>query len=461
MHIPHQLESTAKILTLLNKNAKIIDRAASQELQSVPTTFDIENSAESIWKDGNTQKSYQIDYNKESVKFSAFIDGVQRTNVVYWVPIDNIGILIPVVLSHIGAGISLRGADKKLKINSDLVRDKILILMPLEGMIRAGFENGSSVQELIDRGDIIDERSIQGNSSKIFGLEGGSDYRPIFCDTTFNEISRTKEEEKKTIEDAYNYVDKNDYTKINKLLIGENLYNSYKIRQRALGRVNIMRQILEMMILTKYKTGYEDTQEDYILVDGPLFFLHKWIKNYGGLTNKNEDEAEKMVLRNAVGMVKTFKSRPKNINTFREILNLNQDNYSEIMKIKDVVDVTESKHNSESFIRPHITSYVRFRLPANISPPTTLGLTRVDLHVSTFGKATFEDVQNDKENTEQMMSKIMAGVIREKWPGISQSGRMYNEVFPIEETEKMLRSKLYTFMEMNYLYSLIEMKGNS
>ncbi len=418
----------------------------------MPTTFENQGTATSIWPDIENATRVS-DSNLDKVKFSAFIDGVERTSVVYWVAIDKIGAMVPIILSHIAAGVTLRNEDKRLQVNNALVKDKLLLLLPLAGMEDSGFD-GSDIRQLIDKGSIATERDLVGSSFDVFGLNGIENDKLLLCDTTFTNIERNEKEDKDKLKQVNDQPEDNPLAK--RILFGDNLLNSYRVRQRALGRVNTIRQILEMTLLAKFRETYQSSN-NYILVDGPLFFLGKWVENYAGLKGLRDDKKESFVLRNAVGMVKTLKSRPTNTSTLKKALNLEENEYTELMSINDAVDVTgednAGTYTETGYYHPHITSFYRFRLPKGMLKPTSLGLTRIDLHVSTFDVDTFEEVKSEKERTEEIMKNIISGVSREKWPSITQKGRVYNEVFPIGETEKMLRSRLYSFTEMNYLYS--------
>lgn len=450
MQVPPKLKQTANILQLFKKSGRAVDPYLSNELQIVPTTFENQGTSTPIWQSEEPLNKITTSSGSE-IRFSSFIDGVQRASVVYWVALEETGALVPIVLSHIAAGITLRNQEKRLVIDSALIKDKLLLLLPLTGMEKSGFE-GNEIRDLIDKDEIIDEKSISSNSLNVFGMNGIANDKLILCDTTFTNVDRKEEDEKKALESALNADENNQARK--KILIGDNLLNSYVIRQRALGRVNTIRQILEMMVLTKFREIYP-SDSNYILVDGPLFFLAKWIKNYGRFKGQRDDKIESFVLRNAVGMVKTLKSRPAKNATLKSILNLEENDYSELMSISDAVDVTGDDYTGEGYLHPHITAFYRFRFPKEMQRPSPLGLTRVDLHVSTFGANTFEEVKTDKTGTKTRMDNIIAGISREKWPAISQKGRVYNEVFPIGETERMLRSRLYSFVEMNYIYSYV------
>lgn len=282
------LSLVGSLLANLSGYGRPVDPVISEEIQSVPTTFNISGTAEPIW---NNKEIPNIPMDSNFKSFNSFIDGVQRSSVVYWITLDNLGVMVPIVMGHIAAGVTIRGADKKLRADKFHIRDRILLLLPLRGMIEAGFQGGNIIYDWIDKGLVIPDRKIA--EDPIEGLGYDKKEPPIIlCDTTFNKISRTPEEENQKINEAMS-----DPEKPTKLLIDKNLYNISEIRSRAQGRINIIRQILEMLILTKFRE--ERGNEDLILVDGPLFFLGKWLRKYDILKNNNDSEREKFVLKNA------------------------------------------------------------------------------------------------------------------------------------------------------------------
>lgn len=446
--VTSQLKQIGDILASLSKFGRAISPLDSEELQIVPTTFDLSGTAEPLWPD-ELSKSLLVGKNK--INFQAFIDGVQRSTVVYWVTLDKLGALVPVVLSHIASGVTIRNEDRKLKIDNRHVRNNLLLLLPLRGMTEAGFQGGELIQGWINKGVVIPETKISEDPIKGLGL---NDQIPplILCDTTFNNLERDDDAENNIIKQAYDYEDSRPEF-MNRLLMEKNLFNISKIRGRAQGRVNTIRQILEMLVLTKFREAYGN--QNYVLVDGPLFFLGKWLRRYEVLKNKSDFEREEFVLKNAVGMVKTLKGRPRHMEDLRDILNLKEGTYSRVMSIHDAVDIQTEGDSPSNLEKPHITSYLRFRSPPDFKVPNILGLTRIDLHLTTIGANTLDEAISDKEGTKNSVQNIMSGVMRERWPGLSQKGRTYNEVFPISETERMLRARLYSTLEMNYIYSMI------
>jgi hypothetical protein len=83
---------------------------------------------------------------------------------------------------------------------------------------------------------------------------------------------------------------------------------------KALGRVAMLRQRLEIAVLARFRKKYP---KKWILVDGPLYLIDKWRKRSFRVLGKeikaeNEYVFEDKLLKNAVGIIKTHRLRPKN-----------------------------------------------------------------------------------------------------------------------------------------------------
>lgn len=237
-------------------------------------------------------------------------------------------------------------------------------------------------------------------------------------------------------------------------LMGKRLTNIHEIKQRALGRVNTLRQILESIVLTKLRL--EIDSESYVAVDGPLLFLGKWMRTK--IKNKTDGQREHMVLKNAVGIIKSLRALYSRPDRVKELLNLKFRERSHIKATQEEVDITERSEGVYSI--PHVTFYLRLREPpTGLKLPSHVGLVRVDLCVSTFGVRTVEEVkqlyQNKSPEFLRRLETIKNGILREIWPLVSDKQRQYTLLFPISETEKMLHSRLYKLQEMSYLHELI------
>jgi len=443
MRVPRQLKSLGQILASLKPYGNAVNPRLSEELELNPTTFELQGSASPIWDTPFVAKPILPG---DEVNFQAFIDGAQRTRVVYWVPLESSGALVPIVVGHIAAGVTLRDETGRLRANMMIVRDRMAIALPLTGMIDSGFKGAEVFKEWIDEGVLVHEREV--GSDPIGALRLDEEGGPlILCDTTFNKLDREEADEQRLLEE---WRSSEDSEARPRLLLAEALYDIGKVKSRAQGRVNTLRQILEMLILTRFRERYEGNP--YILVDGPLFFLAKWLRKHQVLGSMDADERERFVLKNAVGLVKSLKARPQGIADLKMLLNLRDGEYSPLMRVSDAVDIDAE----ETLTRPHVTTFLRFRSPPEgLSTPNPVGLVRVDLHTSTLGVELFEEIRSDEEEARKRLGPVVRGVRRERWPAVEYKGRSYSQAFPVNETERMLHSRLYSSREMGYVYSMM------
>jgi len=271
----------------------------------------------------------------------------------------------------------------------------------------------------------------------------------ILCDTTFTKLDRTPDDEERIIQQYDAQIDEGQ-ADASKLLLDNQLYNIGKVKSRGQGRVNTVRQILEMLILTTFRQNYGN--DAYALVDGPLFFMGKWLRTHDVLGGLGDAEREEFVLRNAVGLVKSLRARPRNQLDLRHLLNMTDGQYSPLMKISDAVDIDAD----ETFAKPHVTTFLRLRSPPEgLSTPNPVGLVRVDLHVSTLGAETFDEVVAAQRAITEAVEPVIRGVRRERWPGVTDRGRTFTQLCPIGETERMLHSRLYSGRELGFVYSMM------
>lgn len=443
MRVPKQLKSLGQILASLKPYGNAVNPRLSEELELNPSTFELQGSAAPIW---DTPFVPRPILPGEEVNFQAFIDGAQRTRVVYWVPLDRSGALVPIVVGHIAAGVTLRDDSGRLHANTRIVRDRMVMALPLTGMVDSGFEGAEVFKDWIKEGLIVHERDLADDP--IEALKIDEEVGPlIVCDTTFNKLERDEAEEQRQLEEWRSPEEPDSRPR---LLIAEGLYDIGKVKSRAQGRVNTIRQILEMLILTRFREAYPG--QPFILVDGPLFFMAKWLRTHAVLSSMSSAEREKFVLRNAVGLVKSLKARPQGSADLKILLNLRDGEHSPLMRVSDAVDIDDDG----TLERPHVTTFLRFRSPPEgLSTPNPVGLVRVDLHTSTLGVDLFEELKADEEGSTRLLGPIIRGVRRERWPAVEYKGRSYTQAFPVNETERMLHSRLYTSREMGYVYSMM------
>jgi hypothetical protein len=354
------------------------------------------------------------------VRFRAFLDGVQRTVQFKEVPLRN-GAVVPLHVAQVGAAVLFRDDSGRLFSRPGFMQLRLLLLFPLEGINDAG---GASEGTLPTPDQLLSD-----TSNDVFDLNVG---RTIFCDTTFAGIDATRE------------------AKTGSALYGEKLYDSGAVRSRAQGRVAVMRQILELLVLAQYRSVFPG---DWILFDGPLFFLDKWRHKW---SSKNSISEENLLSR-AVGVIKTLRKRPRDPST---VLRLRLDERSPVTFLEWEVDIKGSGREPDeagNYSKPHLCWFTRLRPPrGGLLPPTPLGLVRIDLHYGTLGveRADSRDLQPSGFAPHvPLIDKITRGVWRERWPVVTSARgtRPHTEAYPVDQVEKVLESQLLTRRALAYL----------
>lgn len=380
------------------------------------------------------------------VVFEAFVDGVQRTTPMRAVLAGALGAEVPIHIAHVAAGAIFRDEQGYLYAQPGLVLSRLLLVLPLEGLRRAGVAEVEAIEELVDSGELAPDTQVESDPESLFDRLPG-EAQVIVCDTTFASFSEAKrQEERSRLENGERFDDEAAAP-----LVDEKLFNVALVRSRAQGRVSHIRQYLEMYVLKKLR--YERRFGGWCLVDGPLTFVGKKARQIGG-----EDE-EARVLGKSIGLVKTLRARPFRAERLASLLRMQPDERTSLMAFYEEVD-TGVKHSHD---KPHICWYCRVRAEHKFRAPTSLGLVRIDAHVGTFGCDTAEDVRRaaarPTSDVNVLADRITAGVWRERWPAVRTRGKQYNSVFPVEETEHMLRSTLYSTRELRCLSEMISTAG--
>ena len=384
----------------------------SEEEQAFPSTFAEEREYAPV--EAESWEPLTVDSGGEEHEFTAFLDGVQRTMMVpYRIPLPN-GAQVPLHVAHIAAGVLLRDENGRLYMEPDLVAARLLLLGPFQGMQEAGVTFESLKSEAI----------IRDTSDQTFAFPDKPN-EWIVCDTTFR---GTEEDRSERREGA---------------LLGDELFKEGLIRSRAQGRVATLRQRLEFAVLAKYRKKHPDT---FILVDGPLFFLDKWRRRAANVLGPLLGEChqgllEDALLRNAVGLIKTHRLRPKYP---EQVVRIGPGQRSPVVRISEEVDVKGRRGELDEEGRyggSHLTWYTRRQFPHGDSSPCGLqGLIRLDVHRATFGIKLADALKpEDFQPYKLKVDEITRAVWRERWPAVDRAG----EIYPIEQLEKVLKNRLY------------------
>ncbi len=450
--LPKDLKNLMSIMSVLKGYGHPVDFITLEEIDPAYPIFSYEGNYIPIEDEDKPPFKYEFkdEEQPKHINFRYFIDGVQRTTQIYMIRVDSIGCHVPVYGAHIAAGISARGDDKRLRPIPDLITDRLILALPLEGLEREGFEVASRIREFIEQKIAIEDYVASEDPYKAFSLDS-NEKKIIISDITYVSLNKFRREEDRRKLDNEG---ENSFGRTFVPLVGKQLANTYLIRQRALGRINTLRQILESAILTKLRL--EKDPESYVAVDGPLLFLGKWLRKR--IKNVTDKDREYTVLKNTVGIVKSLRALYGRPDRIKDYFNLNFGEHSHIKHITEEVDITE--HSEGAYSIPHVTFYLRLREPpGGLNLPTHIGLVRIDLCISTFGVTRPEDIKQMYENKDKEFFKkfesIKKGILHEIWPLVSDKRRQYTQLYPISETEKLLHSRLYKLQELSYLHELI------
>jgi hypothetical protein len=403
----------------------------SEEEQYIPPYFsEIGDESEpvEISEDGSGIVNVETKGQKE-IKFEAFLDGVQRTVIGCWIHSPNWA-LVPIHIAQICVGVILRDKNGALYIDPELLVGRFLLVGPFEGLRRAGFK--------IETFDKIYGEVIYDTDYRTFDLPSKIN-EWIVCDTTFRGTDVDRERSGKG------------------LLIGDELFNESLIRMKALGRVAMLRQRLEIAVLARFRKKYP---KKWILVDGPLYLIDKWRKRAFRVLGKeikaeNEYVFEDKLLKNAVGIIKTHRLRPKNPDQVIKIKPTQRSVVKPLHKEIDIKGQGNFHDEDGSYAGIHFTWYTRLRAP--LSPPYGLmGLIRLDIHRSTLGLDSNDLIPMDFIRYKSIIDAITRAVWRERWPAIPRGNdyRSASEPYPIYQLERILKA---TILPRRYLAGFLSL----
>lgn len=190
--LPKDLRNLMLLMSALKGHGHAVDFVTLEEFEPSYPIFTHEGDYTPIEDENEPIMEYKGD--GEPINFKYFIDGVQRTTQVYMIRVDSVGCHVPVYGAHIAAGISKRDRDRKLKPMHDLIVDRLILALPLEGLEREGFEAAERIRELIDNGIAIEDFVASQDPYAAFSLDENLDSpKVIISDTTF--VSLDKKEE--------------------------------------------------------------------------------------------------------------------------------------------------------------------------------------------------------------------------------------------------------------------------
>lgn len=412
--LPNWLEPLIQELTELSLPAY---SALSEEEQYTAPVFVEEDSTEPIEAAKDKSGLVEIVGPVGDVVFEAFLDGVQRTILWRRIPLPT-GALVPIHIAHIGAGLLLRDRDGRLRVESNMMASRLLLLGPFEGIKRSGVTLSWLSRAF--------QQLVWDTNDRTFGFpERTNEW--IFCDTTFRGTEEGRE------------------TQTEGALIGNVLFNEGLIRSRAQGRVATLRQRLEFAVLARFKSKYP---EQWVLIDGPLFFIDKWRRRAARvlgqeLEESNESVFEEKLLCNAVGLIKSQRLRPKNP---EQVIKIGPTQRSLVVPLSREVDMKGRRDTPDEeggYGGLHFTWYTRLRCRSE-SPYGLLGLIRLDIHRATLPGIVRGDALNKDafENYRYLIDAITWAIWRERWPAFKRIDdyRSAAEPYPIQQVEQVLKA---------------------
>lgn len=339
-----------------------------------------------------------VDSSLPPVHFSAFLDGVQRTQVCDKIVAPSLGVRVPVHIAHIAAAVILR-ENKTLRFDPELCEERKLLVLPFEG--------------LRDAGANLPVPPIAGADNELKCL---TDHSVFWCDTTHVGLTEPKIGESS--------------------IKGEKLLDTLRIKGRAQTRVGVWRQLLELLVLSRFVEKYPDL---WILVDGPLFFDFRWHEKLKFDLNK----ANKVV-----GYIKSIRGRPKDL---LAVLKLDTRTRSCARLWGSCEMPKAGRYDEDSkadFPRPHVKWYIRQRTPPRgWQPPDSLGLAAVDIDLSVLGLYSGDDPSlklGSFDKYSPIINSITLGIWEERYPGPSypRDFSYYVRLYPVEQLERALHGRL-------------------
>ncbi|RLG15460.1 hypothetical protein DRN63_05275, partial [Nanoarchaeota archaeon] len=230
--------------------------------------------------------------NKNTLEFKAFVDGAQRIIHGGNIILSGQSLFIPIYVGQIGAAVLERNERKLIPIN-DLCIRRTVIAFPVEGVYKTSTDRNikEKMEELMNSDSkIVQDFEVAEDPLSALSM-GEATGRIIICDITYPGLDR---EHRQYIREKIGE-SLNEYEISSKRmpLIGARLSALSIVRTRAHSRINVLRQLIEMLVLTEYRLRIN--KEDLVLVDGPLFLLGKWFKKHPALRSKSPIEREEMI----------------------------------------------------------------------------------------------------------------------------------------------------------------------
>ena len=373
-------------------------------------------------------KVYKFDLSSlqadEFIRF--FVDGVQRTAIVQ--ELNLLSPPIPVVASHIIAGAFER---ENNEVRPAIIRELLVLLFPRSALMQKFGDNvpkqmyNVPIPTLDSTGDFY----VKASQSQL-----GVETNIFFVDSsiTFEKTPKPSIEPSELI------------------AIG-------KLRGIALNRISAIRRALEVGIVMELRKKYP---KDFICIDGPLarmmFLIYARLadSHFEYLSDLSDSQKSFEFLQKVLGVVKEVEFIPRT--GLEHAFNTDAINIP-IFQIIDPEKMEQFRHLICCFIwiRPELRKFIP------ISGTMASGLIRVDVPIpaicdyvpSWLNPNEFRPDLNNSSSSCKKLEGILKAILRERLPLPSTHShhRLFVELFPIAEGERILKSRLMSHEELRLI----------
>lgn len=348
-----------------------------------------------------------------NIELSYFLDGIQRTSWVKYVPILKTGERIPLSVGQVAATILKRG-DRHLQAITKYLKKKFAIFLPLEFMQEA--TDLHYIKEFTSGGLPYIGRNFEYRDTSY-------DPAPVREDgkVVYEEQGNEKHERIPTRELRKNLTDINFF---------RNLARRWNRRHRAL---------IEQELHDNFARDFasENTKEK----------THKFLVIDGTIT-----DVRGPVLQYAMGISKSFNTRFLSVKEHNKVLQLKQFHRSPVFMLGKPPDESSlesggSPHDIVTFSGKRASWYMRLRTTKYCLP--TWGLLRVELLPDVLPNRGSADLWAEEDT--RFVDAITQAILRERLPTSFPDKRWHNLLYPIFMCEQYLRNIVYPHNTVKYL----------
>jgi|GEM_PF-3379260 len=360
------------------------------------------------------QKGSLLVKDKESISFDGFLDGSMQIFKIANASLTG----TPLYVATLSAVILIRGKDKLLKDTHYSTSLNLILfpfnayrqLIPENNILLCEFEKRLEKAIINSGGKLFSEADVAINKKGAISVLNEKS-RWLTCDLTNPGVAEKSE---------------------NKILITLNdLYNPARIKEVARSRTRYILSLLEFYCLYKF---YQENPHKWIMVDGLIPPIKRLKASFGDI-----DAFYKAIIQGSIGFIKNPRKIPEK--DVKEIMKLKQGEYRLYIGMGAESEIYEEGISEESE-EPFLFAFMRFRSSPFIEEGPT-GIIKLQI-----------GDPNDKDRED--INNIIYAVFRERLPFPSDKKRFFNESFPIEEAEKVAKSRLSSEDQIKgFMHSLI------